>query len=144
MSSITDYFTADKASEGLKIDLPRPDGAKSTDWAIVRGEDSPEYKAAYSAAMRELLSSEHSIEDSPEVKLKAEVTLGVALIKEWSFKQPVTVETITELIEKAPYLWKEIEVVSQNRSLFAVKKPKASSTTRKRNSSSRAKSKAEK
>ena len=120
------FFTAEKANEGIKLDLYHPVTQEKTEHSIwIRGVDSDEFRRAKAASFRRLAQ----IAGNPNrTAAKAELDktsveeemldVQAALVIKWTFKEECTLENIKKLFKKAPQILDYIDRCANERSLF--------------------------
>lgn len=126
--NIEDFFTRDRANDGVKLPLYKPGGGKSKHWLLIRGIDSDSWKRADYLARRERAVIEieaKAIEDPDEraeflFKKNEEQNLDilVALVAGWSFPQECNPENVRDFLKKAPQIASSINSFSARRNLF--------------------------
>lgn len=128
MDEMQQFFTREKANNGIKLPLYTPTGEKTDHWLLIRGVDSDTYQAC----QRSLLSEQANIkadlqiiEDKQERKKIAaqkledqENTLIASLVVDWSFKTQCNEKNIKKLLVEAPQIKQAINTISTKRSLF--------------------------
>ncbi|MDO6706792.1 phage tail assembly chaperone [Photobacterium sp. 1_MG-2023] len=114
------FFTREKANEGIQVPLYLPDGTESEHWLKIRGVDSDAFREAESESRRLTLEIA-SLEDEGARKdaLKGQkVTLLSSLILSWSFEEACTAENVQKLLTEAPQIADQIDRLAAKRSLF--------------------------
>ena len=121
------FYTRDKANEGIKLPLYTPEGVDTEEWLTILGVDSDEYHKNMTSTRRELLNIETDVKALPkeaqedfllEKMIQREQNLLAGLIKDWSFEQECTFENRVEFIKNAPQIAEQINVVAGNRKVF--------------------------
>ncbi len=129
MSTMEQFYTRQKAGEGVKIPLFTPDGQRTEEWIRVRGVDSDEFRTAEAAARRKAMEF-GLIEDDNERRVAIrteELRCIAALIADWSFEF-IDPNTVVNFLREAPQIADAINRLAAKRALFFAKKQKPSST----------------
>lgn len=147
-----EFFTRDRANEGVKVPLHRPDGSKSDHWLLVRGVDSDEFRRAERECKKRFGVVEieaKAIEDTEkrvafkdQKQEEQENQLLSSLIADWSFDKPCTSENVAEFFLQAPQIADAVNKFAGHRALFFKEEKKISSPSQKRKSNSRSPRKA--
>lgn len=141
-----EFFTRQKANEGVKLPLFLPDGSESEHWLMVRGVDSDAFRMAESKSKRkaiELVQIEDPQERAVQVR-ETELECIAALIAGWSFEEKLTKDNILNFLREAPQIADAVNRFAVRRADFFTKKSTSSATGSKRKSSSRSRQKAQK
>ena len=130
-----EFYTREKANEGVKMPLYRPDGTKTDKWLLIRGSDSDEARSAYNAGMRKAREIA-AIKDDAErmdASIKGEETARLdyltALVAGWSEEEPCEPEAVRKLLSEAPQIADAINLFAGNRALFFAKGSSSSADT---------------
>ena len=121
MASMSDFFTREKANNGIKLPLTLPDGTETEHYLVIRGVDSDHYQEAVNETRR-LLILDAKNENSPYTNKEAELTILASLIADWSFDEECTPENIRKFLQEAPHLVQKIDEAAGDRTLFFGKK----------------------
>ncbi len=117
--SMSDFFTAEKAEQGIKLPLFRPDGTKSDHWIKVRGVDSREFRIAESIAKRNGMAIAQMGEEERAIALlDSRIDLIASLVIEWSFDEDCNRDSVVVFLKKAPQVADAIDRIAGDRSLF--------------------------
>lgn len=114
------FYTREKANKGIALPLYLPTGERADHWIHVRGIDSDEFRAAEAEHKREALRIA-MIEDPKERTLAiadARASLLAALVIDWSFDEPCTLENLKRFFREAPQLADSIDRAASRRDLF--------------------------
>jgi len=114
------FYTREKANKGIALPLYLPTGERADHWIHVRGIDSDEFRAAEAERKREALRIA-MIEDPKERTLAiadARASLLAALVIDWSFAEPCTLENMKRFFREAPQLADSIDRAASRRDLF--------------------------
>lgn len=122
MSSMEDFFTSDRAEEGIKVPLTSPDGKDTDHWLQLRGIDSNVFRTAEAQSRRTVLklAVDKELDESDKqdrVKDEERKVLS-SLIKAWSFDMECTPENIITLLTKAPQIEDMVNKITAQRTLF--------------------------
>ena len=129
MSDMSEFFTAEAASEGVVLPLFRTDGTKSDHWIRIRGVDSQEFRIAETQAKQDArrIFRENMTDDQKILAaMDARAALAARLVIEWSFNEPCTLDKVVEFFKKAPQILDAIDKVAGDRTLFFALKQTAS------------------
>lgn len=140
------FYTRQKANEGIEVPLYLPDGTKSEESLSIRGIDSDIFRAAESEAKRKSMEVA-LIEDEAERKeASAEQRRGLiaSLVISWTFDKECTLENVKDFLREAPQIADQIDQVAARRSLFFAKGLSSSTNSPKASSRSTASRKAQK
>lgn len=141
-----EFYTRQKANEGVKLPLFHPDGTMSDHWFMVRGIDSDHFRRAESLAKRkavELAQIEDPNERAEKVR-DTELTCIAALVAGWSFEEECTTDNVVSFLREAPQIADMVNRYAARRAEFFSKKSGSSATGQKRKSSSRSRPRARK
>lgn len=132
--SIEDYKTAQRAQNAVQMFLTLPDGTKTTDYLLVVGTESSEFRSAkYAQEQRAFeISKLESMEQRMDAVEDARITVLASCVKGWSFDVPFTPEAAKDLLKGAPYLADAVDVFISRRAHFFAKPSTTSSSTQKR------------
>ncbi|MGI9277482.1 MAG: hypothetical protein ACR2PT_21870 [Endozoicomonas sp.] len=138
MSEMDNFFTRQKANEGIKLPLVTPDGETTEHFIMIRGIDSDAFREAETEARRSALQVA-AIEDEVarnEAITAEKLTLMTSLVLDWSFDQTCSPDYIRNFLREAPQIADQIDQLAAKRSLFFAKELSNSPPSRKRNSGS--------
>lgn len=114
------FFTEERASVGIRLELEDASGKKTAHWLHIRGLDAEEFRLQEMAGKREalLISSlkDDRAKDAAIIELSRRIT--ATLVMAWSFPQPCTQQNVIAFLKKAPQIEKAIDKVSGSRRLF--------------------------
>ena len=117
--SMKDFFTRDKANEGIEVPLYLPGtDTPSGEWIRIRGVDSDEFRNADLEAKRALRKT---IEDNlnPEQEHRTQMTKLIAsLVISWSFPEECNRKNVVEFLINAPQIEDAINTLAAKRTLF--------------------------
>ena len=132
------FYTRDKANEGIKVPLHAPDGTKTEHWLLIRGVDSDEFRRAEAEAQRKLATFAADKDKSELEKIYDELFSGLRahLVARWSFDKECTIEAVTELFKNAPQIADMANRIGGNRSLFFASKSSSLKSSPEQNSGS--------
>ncbi|MCF6435209.1 hypothetical protein [Pseudoalteromonas sp. MMG022] len=136
MSMMEDFFTREKANEGIKIPLTLPDGSVSDHYIVVRGIDSDAFRDAETLAKRNAMAFAAIEDEAERAAAFADERLGLiaALVADWSFDEPCELETVKKFLHQAPQICEQVDKVAAKRALFFAKGLSSSPTTQKASS----------
>jgi hypothetical protein len=125
------FFTRQKANEGIIMPLELPDGTPSGHWLRVRGVDSDAFQEADSRGRRRALQIAQIDDEKERDRQAREMRLETlaCLVTEWSFPIPLTEENVINLLREAPQIAKGVDVTAYRRGLFFAASSKGSSPT---------------
>ncbi len=83
------FYTRQKANDGVKLPLFNLDGTRSEHWILCRGVDSDEYRKAESAAKRKAIDIASIDDDDERAQAVRDTELEAisALVADWSFEK---------------------------------------------------------
>lgn len=116
----SDFHTRTRANEGERMPLSLPDGTLTSEWLLIRGVDSDQFRAALDDYRREVLAIA-AIKDEVERKDQAETArlqLNSALVIGWSFDAEFTEEALLEFLREAPHITAEVDRFASDRRRF--------------------------
>lgn len=117
---IKEFFTREKASEGVVIKIPAPSGKLTEQWLRIRHIDSDEFREASSLShvkRMELMQIKDAEERARAIE-ELRVSQLASLVAEWSFDTPFTPENVVSLLKNAPYLAQYIDMKTVDGELF--------------------------
>lgn len=139
---LSDYFTREKANEGLRLPLRTPEGVDEGDWVHIQGIDSDAFREARVEQSRRLMAIAQIGEEAktPEERERCaairkdaardnDLRVTASLITAWSFEEPPTEEAKMTLLREAPYIQQQIDGVAFNRSSFFGRKSSSLSSS---------------
>jgi len=120
VAGMSDFFTRDKANDGIRLPLYKPDGTATEHWLMVRGVDSDAFREAETDSKRRAMQISQ-IKDEGECNravMEEELRMVAALVIDWSFPAPCTRKEVIEFLRKAPQIEKAVQTVAGRRALF--------------------------
>lgn len=118
--NIEDFFTREKANEGIELPLYAP-GSKepSGHWLRVRGVDSDEFRAANVASQRNLRSAldGNKVPDE-QFHIDQKRLLVASLVAGWSFDTEFNQENLLNFLKNAPQIEEAVNQIATRRNLF--------------------------
>lgn len=123
MSSMSKFYTRQKANDGIKIPLSLPSGEETEDYLVVRGIDSDQFRNADARARRQALviSEIDNMEEKTELIRESQLDIIASLVAGWSFEEECTQEKVKELLREAPQISDAIDRIAAKRLLFFAK-----------------------
>ena len=115
------FFTRERANEGIDLPLYLPDGTKTTHSIKIRGIDSDIFKDYESESQRRIMDSSIDLRDKENlVKIMARERRATiaSLVISWTFDRPCTHENVVELFTQAPQIEEQVDRLASKRSLF--------------------------
>jgi hypothetical protein len=123
-----EFFTKDRANEGIKFPLTRPDGTKTDHWLLVRGVDSDVCQRINRENRREFAFIEATAKaiECKDTRAKyladeyerLENKAVAALIADWSFETECNPEEVQAFLREAPQIFDAVNRVAGNRAVF--------------------------
>lgn len=115
-----EFFTRNKANEGLQLPLYRPDGKKSDHWVRVLGVDSDTFRRADAESRRDAfrIAQIEDVSERSQAIADSKRRLVAALVVAWSFDKPCNVDTVEEFFREAPQIMDAIDMAASKRALF--------------------------
>jgi hypothetical protein len=123
-----EFFTRQRANDGVKLPLYHPDGSASDHWLVVRGIDSDIFRETEAKAKRKAIEVAQ-IKDEKERTLQireSELVCIAALIAGWSFEKECTADNVIDFLREAPQIADQVNRFAARRSEFYVKKSDSS------------------
>lgn len=119
-AGMNEFFTRNKANEGLQLPLYRPDGTKSDHWVRVLGVDSDVFRRADAESRRDAfrIAQIEDVTERSQAIADSKRRLVAALVVAWSFDKPCNVETVEEFFREAPQIMDAIDMAASKRALF--------------------------
>lgn len=124
----SDFYTRKQATDGVRMPLFDKRGRLTSEWILVRGIDSAEYRTAHDAFHRMLVRLVTAVRAqgsdamlSPESDAQreaADLAEKAALVAGWSLEGECTQAAILELLDKAPYVGDQIVAFATDRDGF--------------------------
>jgi hypothetical protein len=123
-----EFFTRQRANDGVKLPLYHPDGSVSDHWMVVRGIDSDIFREAEAQARRqaiEIVQIEDKAERDSRIR-ESELSCIAVLVADWSFESECTVENVIKFLREAPQIADMVNRFAARRSEFFAKKSNSS------------------
>lgn len=123
-----EFYTREKANEGIELPLFLPDGTLSEHWLIVRGVDSDKFRQAESTAKRKAIefAQIEGMQERADAVRTAELECIAALIADWSFPQECTADNVVTFLREAPQIADEVNRFAARRIAYFRKKSETS------------------
>lgn len=119
-AGMNEFFTRERANEGIQVPLWRPDGTKSEHWVRIIGIDSDAFRQADAEARRDAIriaQIESPSERSMEIA-RSKRRLIAHLVVAWSFDKECNLEAVEEFFAQAPQIMDAIDIAASKRTLF--------------------------
>lgn len=119
-AGMDEFFTRERANEGIQVPLWRPDGTKSEHWVRIIGIDSDAFRQADAEARRDavrIAQIESPSERAGEIA-RSKRRLIAHLVIGWSFEQECNVDSVEQFFTQAPQIMDAIDVAASKRTLF--------------------------
>lgn len=128
-----EFFTRQKANEGVKLPLYLPDGTPSEHWIKVRGIDSDHFRKAEASAKRKAIEFAQidDVEERANKVRETELECIAALVAGWSFDMECTKENVVNFLREAPQIADMVNRYAARRAEFFSKKSDSSATGQK-------------
>lgn len=135
-----DFYTRQKANEGVKLPLCLPDGTPTDEYLVIRGVDSDQYRSAETSANYEtlmLMQRERQGKKKPDLEARKKIKLRLiaSLVADWSLEEACSEKNIMQLLKEAPQILEDIDHFANDRKGFFNKPSVASKTTPEQSSS---------
>lgn len=134
-----EFFTRERANEGVKLTLYHPDGSPSEHWLQIRGIDSDIFRRTETKSKQKvvmLLALTDAAEREKAI-VDVETECIASLVADWSFDEDITREGVIKFLIEAPQIRDQVNTFAAKRSTFFAKKSKPSASGSKKKSSSR-------
>ena len=119
-----EFFTRQRANEGIEFPLDLPDGTPTAHRIRIRGVDSDAFRSAQADSNRRLAELAFKKDKAALDAIDTEnerVRLLASLVVSWTFSQPCTPDNVVRLLQEAPQLATQIDRIASKRALFFVK-----------------------
>jgi len=118
MTDMDQFKTREKANEGEVVYLADPaTGEKTEHWIRVLSQWSDSFQEAKAEAQREAYKRSLGLSDEEAVKIKNE-QLTAALVADWSFEQPCTMDNVVAFLREAPQIQDQVDRVGSHDARF--------------------------
>lgn len=123
-TSINSLFILKDSEEGKPMDVLFPNGEKTGETITVIGADSESFRAALAVARRKEIDAmgDGDSKAKPETLAKKQDEtkreLIATLVKDWTFDEPCTKESVNMLFKNAPYILEQVDTFAANRRNF--------------------------
>lgn len=115
----SDFFTREKANEGVKVSIPAPDGSDSEHWLMVHSSDCDAFQNGRHSVIRSGIEVAKMPPEKREDELRMrQCRLAALLISDWSLEDEFSNESVADLMYNAPYIQGIVESAADNRRLF--------------------------
>jgi len=123
MGKMEQFYTQEKASEGVKVPLFAPDGRKTEESITIRSVFCDEFRLAETQQNRRMvkdLAVLTSDEERAKLHINYKTELVAALVKDWSWsdEQPATRENVIAFLKRAPQIEQQIDRLASQSELF--------------------------
>ena len=134
-----EFFTRERANEGVKLPLYHPDGTTSEHWLLVRGVDSDSFRRTETKSKQRVVELLALPDDNTREEKISEVEIDciASLVADWSFPQELTHEAVVSFLTEAPQIREQVNSFAARRSVFFAKKLKPSTAGSRKKSSSK-------
>lgn len=128
--SMEQFFTRDKANEGVKVPLSLPDGTPTEHYLVLRSQWSDAFQQARQDSYRADLEA---LKDGKEIDAtERHIAICASLIAGWSFEQELTEANVKKLLREAPQLREMVDRFSSQDARFFGKPSTDSASGRKK------------
>lgn len=119
-----EFYTTEKAEEGITVPLHTPDGKPSEHSLTVLGVDSKTWRVKESKARATaVLIGEIEDEDKRHEAFVDHRLRSIAeLVTDWTFEEPCTLDNVFSFLSNAPQIADAVDKVAYNRRLLFTKK----------------------
>lgn len=130
-TKIDDFFTRQRANEGIVLPLALPDGTPTEHTITIFGVDSDSFRKAESELKHQAMDLMGSTDKAAkeDLALHGRARLVASMVKGWSFDLPCTRDNVIRLLEEAPQIMDAIDSLASNRRRFFAPSSSVSSTT---------------
>ncbi|MGL5525673.1 MAG: phage tail assembly chaperone [Aeromonas veronii] len=120
-----EFFTSDRAEEGVELPLITPEGKATEHWLRIRGVDSDVFRLAELEASRAAVEAANKPDpvERDKALLAVKTHLIAALVISWSFEQECTRDNVVTFFTKAPQIASAVDMKAGNRSSFFLQGP---------------------
>lgn len=124
---LEDFFTAEKAEKGVRLELVSPTGAETEHWIEIQGVDSKAYRRAHVKMQRQLAKNVTLFKDDlvalDEANELAVTETIASVVSNWSFELECSFDNVVNLLTNAPQIETEIDKLINNRNRFFAMPP---------------------
>ena len=123
-----EFYTSERANEGIKFPLHLPGGGKTAHWLTIRGVDSDAFQRIERDNKREMAVIQATARTIDDLQKRAdffdaeyerlELRSIAVLISNWSFEQDCSPDNVIAFLKKAPQVKEAVNRLSVNRTLF--------------------------
>lgn len=133
-----EFFTRDRANEGVKVPLFYPDGRPSDHHLYVRSKLSDHFRIAEQAAYRKATDIAQIEDQDEQAEAFRDLTLDTiaSLVSGWSFDKECTQENVKEFLQQAPQIADMVDQLAKKKALFFGNKSNCSKSSPDSNSDS--------
>ena len=126
-SEMEEFFTKDKANQGIELPLYTPDGKKTDHLLTILGVDSDAHYQAELREKRKIMALTPTVKSLPESEREAviskaqrdsELEIFASLILDWTFEEECNHENKIKFLTNAPQIADMIDKVASDRKLF--------------------------
>lgn len=128
------FFTKEKANNGIEIPLSLPDGSATEYYLLIRGVDSDHFREAEADSLRKALDIKQTLEEKDQTPAfdDLKVWLIAQLVLDWNLPEECNEENIIKLFLNAPQIKDEVNRIAGDRKIFFKKSSKSSMTSQKK------------
>ena len=132
-----EFFTRDRANEGIKVPLFYPDGRPSDHHLFVRSKLSDHFRLAEQAAYRKATDIAQIEDQEKQAEAFHDLTLDTitSLVSGWSFDKDCTPENVKAFLQQAPQIADMVDQLAKKKALFFGSKSNGSKASPESNSS---------
>ena len=119
-NQLQQFFTRQRANEGIVLPLALPDGTPTEHSITIFGIDSDAFRQAEADSRRSMLEIvAKGDKAAAEEMIKTEkYRLLASLIKGWTFDVPLTLEAVSSFLAEAPQIADQIDRLASDRRRF--------------------------
>lgn len=130
-----EFYTRQKANEGVKLPLVFPDGSPSEEWVIIRHIQSDAFRETLEEDSRRKLIAMTAEDDEKLEEPITHIDLLVSLISDWSFESKLTDANKKQLLTEAPQIADYIDKFATDKKRFFARPSKDSTSSSKKKQS---------
>ena len=116
--SMSDFHSRKKANEGKKLFLETPDGTVTEHFFVILNCDSDALAKAHAKAREDAVENKMSANPDPDFVPKQRMKLIASAVKEWSFEDELTPESVIAFLTECPHIADEVDRLIYDRKAF--------------------------
>lgn len=117
---LAQFYTRQAANDGLRLEVPLPDGSPSGEWLHVLHSDSDAFRAKRADVMARAaqLPPDTAQDERKRLMDAAMLELLASLVSGWSLEDELSEAAVIDLLRNAPYIHDWLDRKTSDASLF--------------------------